>query len=128
MHRTGRPLTQGWRSVLIVTWLLAFACTLAVAVSSRTVGRPVWWLGPVSDPAPSVAIVVPVAIVFAPLLAAFRSWHRAPGLSVVCSLLLMAIGIPDTADRLSVAIAMWTVGGAVLVTNIGVTVGRRQYR
>ena len=128
MHRTGQPLTRGWRSVLIITWIAAFACTLAVAVSSRTVGRPVWWLGPGSDPAPAVAILVPVAIVFAPLLAAFRSWHRAPGLSMVCSLLLIALGVPDAPERLSVAVAMWAVAAAVLVTNIGVLVGRRQYR
>jgi hypothetical protein len=128
MRRVPPALPHGWRSVLIVTWLLAFAGTLAVAVSSRTVGRPVWWLGPSAAPAPAVAMLVPVATVLVPLVAAVRSWRRAPSVSILCSLLLIAVAVPDAPDRLAVAVGAWTVGAAVLLTNIGVMVGMRQYR
>ena len=128
MRRVPLALPQGWRSVLIVTWLLAFAGTLAVAVSSRTVGRPVWWLGPSAAPAPAAAMLVPVATVLLPLVAAVRWWRQAPTVSLACSFLLIAVAVPDAPDRLAVAVGSWTVGAAVLLTNIGVMVGMRQYR
>jgi hypothetical protein len=73
-------------------------------------------------------MLVPVATVLVPLVAAVRSWRRAPSVSILCSLLLIAVAVPDAPDRLAVAVGAWTVGAAVLLTNIGVMVGMRQYR
>jgi hypothetical protein len=47
---------------------------------------------------------------------------------LACSFLLIAVAVPDAPDRLAVAVGSWTVGAAVLLTNIGVMVGMRQYR
>lgn len=126
--RTSRAPGSGWRSVLIITWFAVFACVLAVAVSSRTIGRPVWWLGPSTNHSPWVFLAVPVVIVFAPLAAAMRWPRRAIRASLVCSLALVATAVPDAGDKRAVAIAVATVGGAALLATIGVMVGERQYR
>lgn len=119
---------NGLRHVLVITWSLAFACMLAVAVSSRTVGRPVWWLGPTTDPAPVVALLVPIVVIATPVTAALRSWREPVLVSTVCSLLLALTALPDAPDRMSLAIATWTVALATLLANIGVMVARRHYR
>jgi hypothetical protein len=124
----GPGLADGWRNVLLVTWVGAFAGMIAVAVSSRTIGRPVWWLGSGSDPAPVLFLAVPVALVFLPLAAAMRLPRRAVSVSLACSLALLATGIPDAGDRLAVAVATWTVAGAALLATVAVMVGARQYR
>ena len=120
--------TSGWRTVLMVTWVGTFACMLAVAVSSRTIGRPSWWLGPSTSPAPLVFVAVPVVLVLAPLAAVMRRPAIATRVSLVASLLLLATGIPDAFDRMAIAVATWTVSGAALLATIAVMVGERQYR
>ncbi|MEY4080050.1 MAG: hypothetical protein RL430_480 [Actinomycetota bacterium] len=120
--------TSGWRTVLMVTWVGTFACMLAVAVSSRTIGRPIWWLGPSTSPAPLVFVAVPVVLVLAPLAAVMRRPAIATRVSLVASVLLLATGIPDAFDRMAIAVATWTVSGAALLATIAVMVGERQYR
>ncbi|NBU15612.1 MAG: hypothetical protein EBS48_01120 [Actinobacteria bacterium] len=126
-RRTAAP-GNGWRNAILVTWVGVFACTLAVAVSSRTIGRPVWWLGPGSDPAPVFFLAVPVVIVLLPLAAAVRAPRLAVRFSLLCSVLLALAGVPDAGDRIAVAIATWTVAGTALLATIAVMVGARQYR
>ena len=120
--------TSGWRTVLMVTWVGTFACMLAVAVSSRIIGRPIWWLGPSTSPAPLVFVAVPVVLVLAPLAAVMRRPAIATRVSLVASVLLLATGIPDAFDRMAIAVATWTVSGAALLATIAVMVGERQYR
>jgi hypothetical protein len=120
--------TSGWRTVLMVTWVGTFACMLAVAVSSRTIGRPIWWLGPSTSPAPLVFVAVPVVLVLAPLAAVMRRPAISTRVSLVASVLLLATGIPDAFDRMAIAVATWTVSGAALLATIAVMVGERQYR
>ncbi|NBU37504.1 MAG: hypothetical protein EBS32_04610 [Actinobacteria bacterium] len=112
----------------MVTWVGTFACMLAVAVSSRTIGRPIWWLGPSTSPAPLVFVAVPVVLVLAPLAAVMRRPAIATRVSLVASVLLLATGIPDAFDRMAIAVATWTVSGAALLATIAVMVGERQYR
>ena len=127
-EQTPRIPGSGWRSVLIVTWFAVFACVLAVAVSSRTIGRPVWWLGPTTNHAPWIFLAVPIVIVFAPLAAAMKYPRHGIRASLVCSLGLIATAVPDAGDKRAVAIAVATVGGAALLATIGVMTGGRQYR
>ena len=111
-----------------MTWFVVFACVLAVAVSSRTIGRPVWWLGPSTNHAPWVWLVVPIVIVLAPLVAALRAPRQCVRVSLVSSLALVATAVPDAWDKPGVAIGIGTVGCAALLATIGVMVGGRQYR
>lgn len=119
---------SGWRSVLIVTWFAVFACMLAIAVSSKTIGRPVWWLGPSTRPTPIVAVAIPIVLVFAPLATAMRAPRHSVRTSLTCAVLLILNALPDAPDRIAVAVGAGTVGMAALLATIGVMVGQRQYR
>ena len=121
-------VSAGWRSVIIITWSAVFACVLAIAVSSRTIGRPVWWLGPTSSPAPVLSMAVPIILVFAPLAAAFRFPSRCVAVSFLCSVGLLLSALPDAGDKPAIAVAVATVGLAALLSTVGVMTGQRQYR
>ena len=118
---------SGWRTVSIITWLLTFAATTAVAISSRTIGRPVWWLGSASDPAPDGLIIVPIALTVVPIVVSARHVGRAGVTGIACSLALGAIALGDIGDNQTIALAMGGVAICALVANIAVWAGLRQY-
>lgn len=125
---TREPLGSGWRGVLILNWAATFAALLAVAVSSRTIGRPTWWLGPGADPSPVVLAAVPVVAVAVPLVAAVRRSSRAPVISVLGSAAVAAIGLGDLAGRPAIGTATLVVAGASMLASVGVATGARRYR
>lgn len=119
---------DGWRTVAYVTWALVFAATTAVAVSSRTIGRSVWWLGPPSDPAPWWWLAVPVGLVVVPVVAVARRHRRTGQIGVACSLGLGLVALVDLSDSPAVATACAIVATASVLGNLAVWVGLRQYR
>ncbi len=120
--------SDGWRTVSTITWAGVFAALLAVAISSRTIGRPIWWLGPSSDPASPFFITIPLAIVLVPLVATLRSPRHMTTASWVCSLVLIATGIAELASNPAISIAVVVIGVAALMESIAVVVVMRQYR
>lgn len=126
---SSRPVeSDGWRTVVFVTWVAVTAALIAISISSRTTGRPVWWLGPISQPAPLVYVLVPLIIVGAPLFASFRSPRVMGEIGLVSSLLLGASALIDLSDTPGVAVAIGVVAFAALCESIAVTVVARQYR
>lgn len=123
----GRP-GDGWRTVAYVNWVLVFAATAAVAVSSRTIGRAVWWLGPPPDPSPRWWLAVPIGLVVVPVLAVARRHPRAGLVGISCSLGLGASALADVGSTPVVAAACAAVAVASLIGNVAVWVGLRQYR
>lgn len=124
---TGRG-GEGWRTVAYVNWALVFAATAAVAVSSRTIGRSVWWLGPPSDPAPRWWLVVPVGLVVVPVVAVARGHRRAGLMGIACSVGLGLSALVDASRTPAVATACAIVAAASLLGNLAVWAGLRQYR
>lgn len=120
--------SDGWRTVVFVTWVAVTAALIAISISSRTTGRPVWWLGPSTQPAPIFYLLVPVLIVAIPLYASFRKPRIMGQLGVGCSLLLAACAVIDLGDKPGVAAALFVVAFAALCESIAVTVVSRQYR
>jgi len=123
----GRP-GDGWRTVAYVNWALVFAATTAVAVSSRTIGRAVWWLGPPSDPSPRLWLAVPIGLVVVPVFVVARRHPRAGLVGIVCSVGLAASALVDAGSTPVVAAACAVVAAASLIGNVAVWVGLRQYR
>ncbi len=66
--------SDGWRMVSFLTWIGVLAAVLAVTISSRTIGRSIWWLGPSSNPAPVFYLLIPIIIIGTPLLSWVVSW------------------------------------------------------
>ena len=120
--------SDGWRTVSTITWAGVFGALLAVAISSRTIGRPIWWLGPSSAPASPFFIAIPLVIVLAPLVATLRSPRHMTTASWVCSLALIATGIAELASNPAISLAVVVIGVAALMESIAVVVVMRQYR
>ena len=120
--------SDGWRTVSTITWAGVFGALLAVAISSRTIGRPIWWLGPSSNPASPFFITIPLAIVLIPLVATLCSPRYMTTASWVCSLALIATGIAELASNPAVSLAVVVIGVAALMESIAVVVVMRQYR
>jgi len=120
--------SDGWRTVSTITWAGVFGALLAVAISSRTIGRPIWWLGPSSAPASPFFITIPLVIVLAPLVATLRSPRHMTTASWVCSLALIATGIAELASNPAISLAVVVIGVAALMESIAVVVVMRQYR
>lgn len=119
---------DGWRTVAFVTWVGVLIAVAVVAVSSRTVGRPIWWLGTSVDPAPRWFTVVPASIIAAPMLIAVKSprFLRLSGL--VCSVALLLTALPDIDDSPGVAAAIGLIAAAALLESIAVAVASHKYR
>jgi len=120
--------SDGWRTVSTITWAGVFGALLAVAISSRTIGRPIWWLGPSSTPASPFLITIPLAIVLLPLVATLRYPRHMTTVSWVCSLALIATGIAELSSNPAISLAVVVIGIAALMESIAVVVVMRQYR
>lgn len=122
------PQSNGWRTVSLLSWTAILGAVIAVAISSRTIGRAVWWLGPPANPATPVFLLIPVALVVLPPLAWYRRHVSAHNIDLACAVLLIVISVPDFADRPGTAVAMLVVGLAALTQSIAVRVATRHYR
>ena len=111
-----------------VSWVAILAGVIAVAISSRTIGRPVWWLGPPTDAASPLFLLLLVGVVALPPLAWFVRLPSAPRLDMVCAVLLIGIAIPDFPSRPGTAAAMLVIGIAAFGQSIAVRVATRHYR
>jgi hypothetical protein len=119
---------SGWQTVSAVTWIAVLSSLIAVTISSRTIGRPVWWIGPTVDPAPAYLMLIPIACVVIPLVATIRLPRRMAMIGCICSLLLMATAIPDFTASPAIAIAIFVIGIAALAESIALVLVTRHYR
>lgn len=103
------------------SWVAALMSLVAVAVSSRTVGKPPWWLGPGTSPAPVVFTLVPVALVAVAFVAAWWSHRSAP---LVGSISALALGVTAAAD-VSASPGVAAVEGAIAAAMLAVSVAHR---
>lgn len=110
-----------WRRLVAGSWVAALMAMVAVAVSSRTVGKPPWWLGPSTAPRPVLLPLVPVALVAVALVAVWWSARYAPVVGALCALGLGALAAPDVAASPGVA----AVEGAVAAAMLAVSVAHR---
>lgn len=127
---TTRPSipSSGWRTVSFISWIAVLAAVVAVAISSRTIGRPVWWLGSRFHPAPAVFMLVPLSLVVTPLVATWRAPEIMIRTSIVCSLLLAATALPDVASSPATALGVFVVALASFLASIAQVLVARKYR
>ena len=120
--REQRPgeLTTGWRIVFAIGWagvILGFA---AVWKSSRTLGLPLWWLGPEADPRLLPVQLLPFVPPALLIAGAVRSVRRLPWLGLASGAALIAIAVPDLSrftGLASVEIALAAAGALVSVAS-----------
>jgi len=125
----GTPIpSDGWRTISTVTWAGVFGAMLAIAISSRTIGRPIWWLGPTSQPASPMWLIVPICLVAFPIFTTLRIPHRMVTTSWVCSVGLIATGLVDISSSPAIALSVVVIGIAALMESIAVVMVMRHYR
>ena len=120
--------SDGWRTVSTLTWAGVVGCLLAISISSRTIGRPIWWLGPTSQPASPLWLIVPICLVAFPIITTLRFPHRMVTTSWVCSVGVIAIGLVDISSTPAIALAVVVIGIAALMESIAVVMVMRHYR
>lgn len=129
LNQTRRAIpSSGWRTVSFVSWIAVLAALIAIAISSRTIGRPVWWLGTRFHPAPAVFMLIPLSLVVTPLVATWRAPDIMVRTSLICSLLLAATAIPDVADSPATALGVIVVALASFLSSIAQVLVARKYR
>jgi len=121
-------LSDGWRTVAFITWILTAAGIIAVAITSRTVGRPIWWLWSESDPASPLFILLPVVAVAVPLYAAGRKPEILTRAGLISSSALVISSTFDIASSPGVAAGVAIVSTAALSVSIALWAVARQYR
>lgn len=120
--------SDGWRMVSFLTWIGVLAAVLAVTISSRTIGRSIWWLGPSSNPAPVFYLLIPIIIIGTPLLITLQRPHRMVRAGLASSVALLVSALPDVGSNPAVAIAILVIGFAALGSSIALLMVLRKYR
>ena len=121
-NQTG--LTNTWRTVAVVSWLLVLFAIIAVAVTSRNIGKPTWWLGPQSDPSFVLLWALPFAAPIASIIAALKFGRIASFVGFGSALFLGAIGVADINNTPGVALIECTIAIASALIAIATFAGR----
>jgi len=120
--------SDGWRMVSFLTWIGVLASVLAVTISSRTIGRSIWWLGPSSNPAPVFYLLLPIVIIGTPLLVTLQRPQRMVRVGLFASIALLISALPDAGSNSAIAIAILVIGLAALASSIALLMVLRKYR
>ena len=123
-----RHLTDGWRTVAFINWVFVAAATIAIAITSRTIGRPVWWLGTESNPGSPFLLLLPAVVFIVPLVASVRLPQRIVVASCASSALLIISAAFDISSTPAIALGLGIVGAASLAVSIALFAVARQYR
>jgi hypothetical protein len=121
-------LSDGWRTVSFVTWVLTGASLIAVAITSRTIGRSIWWLGPESDPASPLLLLVPLVIIVVPLVVTSKLPRHISITNIVCSALLLVSSLGDLSTSPAIAAGVAFVAVLSLAVSVSLLFVARQYR
>ena len=117
-------LTNTWRTVAVVSWLLVFFAIIAVAVTSRNIGKPTWWLGPQSNPSFVLLWALPFVAPIASIIAAVKFGRIASFVGFGSALLLGVIGVADINKTPGVAVIECTIAIASALIAIATFAGR----
>ncbi|MSO60400.1 MAG: hypothetical protein EXQ63_08770 [Ilumatobacteraceae bacterium] len=118
-----RVLASGWAVVGAATWIATLLAVTAIAISSRTISRPPWWLGPTTDPAPFFALAILAIVVILTTLAYLGSYSTAPWIGIFSSLFLGSYAIADLDATIGIAIAQIIVAAAALTGSLATFAG-----
>jgi len=105
-----------WRALATVSWVGILFCQVAVAVTSRNIGKSAWWLGPESNPQFPLVWSIPFVVTIIALVATQRPRRYTVAIHAVCVVLLAAIATGDLNDSPGVAVLQYGVALIALLT------------
>ncbi|MFM8956956.1 MAG: hypothetical protein ACKOJH_05875 [Actinomycetota bacterium] len=106
-----------WRRLASISWVGIAVCQVAVAVTSRNIGKSTWWLGPESNPRFPLVWAVPFLITVAAFVATQRPRKYTIVVHLVCVALLAAVATGDVANSPGVAALQYVVAGVALLVS-----------
>jgi hypothetical protein len=107
-----------WRVLASVSWVGIFLCQVAVAVSSRNIGKSAWWLGPESNPQFPLVWGLPFAITIAGLVATQRPRRYTIFIHLGCVLALVGVALGDVSNAPGVALLEFVLAGIALLVSL----------
>jgi hypothetical protein len=100
-----------------VSWVGIFLCQIAVAVTSRNIGKSAWWLGPESNPRFPLVWSVPFVVTLVALIATQRPHKYTIAIHAVCVGLLAAIATGDLNGSPGVAVLQYGIAFIALLVS-----------
>ena len=119
-------LTRQWTIAIVATQLLIAGALLAVAVSSRSIGKPTWWLGYEHQPAFFLLWLLPFIAPTAIIFAAFKYSRLLPYVGLASTLLLGVTSGFDISRTPGVAICEILLTVCTALSTIAALAGRRR--
>lgn len=117
-------LTRTWRNVTALSWLVLGLAILALAISSRSLGKPAWWLGPESQPRFFLIWATPFVPPLASIITSLRFSRWAPPVSFVSALALGVVAVFDLQNSPGIATGEFVLAGAGVLISIASLAGR----
>ncbi|MGA0131193.1 MAG: hypothetical protein ACO3KE_01235 [Ilumatobacteraceae bacterium] len=114
----GAITQQPWRTLASVSWIGILLCQVAVAISSRNIGKSAWWLGPESNPQFPLVWALPFAITIAGLVATQRPRRYTKFIYLGCVLALVGVALGDVSNAPGVALLEFVLAGIALLVSL----------
>ena len=114
----GAIAQQPWRTLASVSWIGILLCQVAVAISSRNIGKSAWWLGPESNPQFPLVWALPFAITIAGLVATHRPRRYTKFIHLGCVLALVGVALGDVSNAPGVALLEFVLAGIALLVSL----------
>lgn len=105
-----------WRTLATVSWIGIVLCQVAVAVTSRNIGKSTWWLGPEANPRFPLVWAAPFVVTLVALAATQRPRKYTVAIHAVCVVLLAAIATGDLEGSPGVAVLQFGIALIALLT------------
>ena len=120
-HRIG--LRIGWARVGLATWVGVTIGMIAIAVTSRTVSKPPWWLGASTNPAPLYFTAIPVIACLTPVIVIALRRRISPLIGCVCAVALVISAVLDVSSTPGVAVVQAALAIAALAGSVALWAG-----
>jgi hypothetical protein len=103
---------------------MVFLSYMAVWKASEELGIGTWWLGPRSNPQPTVVNLIPFVIIVLVGGAASFDIRHLPWIGVGGSVALTLIAIPDLSRSTGLAAIEFAIAGAAMIVSLASLTGR----
>lgn len=117
-------LTLTWRMVLLFGWIAAFFAYAAVWQASVQLGIATWWVGPRSQPTPTLIRMIPFILSITAALLAVYNVRRLSHISLGLAIGSLLIALPDFSRSIGLAMVEVMISGALIVVGLGSMTGR----
>jgi len=116
-------LRIGWARVGLATWVGVTISMIAIAVTSRTVSKPPWWLGASTNPAPLYVTAIPVIVCLTPIIVIALRRRTSPLIGCLCATALAVSAALDVSTTPGVAVVQAALAIAALAGSVALWAG-----